>query len=336
MKKLFQFAVVMLVIAICFSPMALAQQKVHSHMMVVPKPHSQVHPDTALPPTPGLYAVSWGFVGTPYDSSQNAHGWLNNTDGYELYPCFGNSTNSSNPQGGGPNLDCQYVGDPQLALQSSGGVFGIPSYTWPLLTSTTYGVTAYGCDGDKNGTQNPYLQGETWDPAAIDGYYIPCGQMNTWYEDWSGDSTDEILWSAEVTQGTTVIADSGTQDWGPNGYAAISTPIDAVFYQDFNFGDLGVTGVNNGNCVPNNGYPFTTNTPVAADYPAIIAAGKKCGEPKTGIATIAVTIEVAKVAYTKSTKTSVCGAQGTPCYTAKYTQACPACKASFKWDIYLQ
>jgi hypothetical protein len=297
----FQCTVVALIIAFCaFGQFAIAQNKPHTHMLVIARGNAQNHHSDANP-APNLYAVTQGFYGTPYPN------WINNADGFELWPCFANSTTSgSNP---GPNLDCDTIGDPAIAFQSGGGAFGTAAYSWPLSNATTDGVTAYGCDGSTNGTQNPYTQGETWNPVAIDGFYIPCGQINTWYEDWTGDSTDEILWNAEVTQGTNVIADTGTQDWGPNAYGALTPPVDVIFYQDFNFGALGQTGKNNGNCVPNNNYP--TSLPVSS-YPVITAANKTCVDPVAGPATVSVTTEIATPTWTCAK--SVCKVK----YTKKY------------------
>jgi hypothetical protein len=305
--RLFQFAVIALIAAVCFGQFALAQQRAHSHMIVVPRPSSQVRPVTAATPAPGLYPSTQGFHGTPYPN------WINNSDGWELWPCFADSGDN------GPNYDCMYLGNPLISFPSHGGAFGLTSYSWPLTTSTNKnGVTSYGCDGTTNGTQVPYTQGETWDPWAIDGFYIPCGQIMTGYEDWTGDSTDEILWIAEVTQGTNVIADTGIQDWGPNTYGA--TPGDILFYQDFNFGALGQTGKNNGNCVPNFNYP--TSLPPSS-FPIITAANKTCVDPVAGLATISVTTEVATATWT--CKNSVCKVK----YTKRYS-------LEQKWNINLE
>ncbi len=119
----------------------------------------------------------------------------------------------------------------------------------------------------------------------------------TSYEDWTGDGTDEILWIAEITQGANVIAHTGTQDWGPNIYGTATPPADVLFYQDFNFGTLGRTGKNNGNCVPNFNYP-TSGPPTS--FPVITAAGKTCVDPVAGPATITATTEVATATWTCS------------------------------------
>lgn len=317
-----QFVVIAFVVTFCFGQLATAEMP-HSHMIVVPRAHSQIRPNTGGTgiPAAGLYAVTQGFFNTPYPN------WNNNSDGYELWPCFADTANSSSPTPG-PNPDCQYIGTPQIAFQSGGGAFGTAGYSWPLQTTSQYGITSYGCDGSTNGTQNPYTQGETWDPASIDGFYIPCGQINTWYEDWSNDSADDILWSAVVTQGTSVIADTGIQDWGPNTYAATAAPppIDVIFYQDFNFGALGQTGKNNGNCVPNFNYPTSTAGIATLSYPVITAANKTCVDPVPGPATISVTTEIATPAWTCKTTKGV-----TTC-TVKYTKKYSVAQ---KWNINL-
>lgn len=301
------FAVLALIVAFCsFTQPALAQPP-HSHMIVMPRAHAQANAQKPAALSAGLYGITQAFVGTPYPY------WISNSDGYELWPCFADSGTD------GPNLDCQYIGDPQIAFPTGGGALGIPALSWPLNSITNNGVTAYGCDGTTNGTQNPYTQGETWDPYAIDGFYIPCGQINTWYEDWTGDSTDDILWQAVVMQGKNIIADTGLQDWGPNVYGGLTPPVQIVFYQDFNFGTLGDTGKNNGNCVPNFNYP-TSGPP--SSFPVVTAANKTCVDPVAGPATISVTTEVAAPTWTCAK--NVCKVK----YAKKYSLA-------QKWNINL-
>jgi hypothetical protein len=310
--RFFHFAVIALILAVCFGQFAVAEQKTHSHIMVVPGANPQARPVTAATPAAGLYPSTQGFHGTPYPN------WINNSDGYELWPCFADSGND------GPNYDCWYLGYPMIDFPSHGGAFGLTRYTWPLTTSTNKnGVTSYGCDGTTNGTQVPYTQGETWDPWAIDGFYIPCGQIMTGYEDWTGDSTDEIIWQAVVTQvvsGVTVtIANTGIQDWGPNVYGSLTPPVNALFYQDFNFGALGQTGRNNGNCVPNFNYP-TSGPP--SSFPVITAANKTCVDPVAGPAAISVTTAIATPTWTCS---KVCKVK----YTKHYSLV-------QKWNINLE
>jgi len=260
-------------------------------------PHSQAQP--AIYPAPGLYAVTQAFVGSPYPN------WTNNTNGVELWPCFGS---------GGGNGDCPSIGNPAIGFD--GIAIGDPSFTWSLAA----------CDGTTNGTQNPYSwdQGATWNAYAINGFYVPCGQINIFYQDYTNDTSDDILWRAQVTQGLNVIADTGTQDWGPNGFAAINGQL-IVFYQDFNFGTLGDSGPNNGNCVPNYNYPDTI--PPALSYPVITAGGHTCGDPAAGPATMTVETSVATPTWTCKDKEGVvtCKVKYTTVYSLKQ-----------EWKIYLQ
>jgi hypothetical protein len=176
------------------------------------------------------------------------------------------------------------------------------------------------CDGTTNGTQVPYVLGETYNAFDMNGSYVPCGQVNTWYQDSSGDNSDDLLWSVVVTQGGSVIADTGTQDWGPNPFAGSIV----VFYQDFNFGTLGDVGPNNGNCVPSYNYPGSS-LPTA--YPVIVAADKTCVDPVSGPATIYVTTSLATPTWTCKTR------DGATTCTVKYTKTY---EMKQQWDIYLQ
>jgi hypothetical protein len=261
------------------------------HAVAVPQSHSQAQLTSY--PAPGLYAVTQAFAGSPYPN------WTNNTDGVELWPCFGD---------GGGNGDCSTIGNPAIGFD--GIAVGSPYFVWSVA----------GCDGTTNGTQVPYAQGETWNPFAINGYYVPCGQINIFYQDFSNDNTDDLLWSAVVTQGGNVIADTGIQDWGPNPFEGDLV----VFFQDSNFGTLGDSGPNNGNCVPNYNYPGAT---IPTSYPFIIAAGKTCVDPTAGPATITVTTSLSTPTWTCKTEHSV-----TTC-TVKYTKAY---SIKQQWSIYLQ
>jgi hypothetical protein len=280
-------ALVVVVAFCCCSQMAFAGP--HA---VAPKAQSQAQPNAY--PAAGLYPVTQSFSASPYPN------WLNNSDGVELWPCFGD---------GGGNGDCPTIGNPAIGFD--GIAVGDPFFVWSLA----------GCDGTTNGTQVPYTLGQTWIISAINGYYVPCGQINILYQDYANDNTDDLLFTIKVTQGANVIADSGTQDWGPNPFGSGEL---IVFYQDFNFGALGDIGPNNGNCVPSYNYPTTA---VPTSYPFMIAAGKTCVDPVTGPATIAVTTAISTPTWTCKTQHAV-----TTC-TVKYTK-----KYSMKqsWNIYLQ
>jgi hypothetical protein len=177
----------------------------------------------------------------------------------------------------------------------------------------------------------PYVwdEGATWSPFAINSYYVPCGQINNFYEDWTGDTSDDLLVTMEVTQGASVIADSGIQDWGPNPYGSSgSEGFIVANYQDFNFGALGDVGPNNGNCVPDYNYPTSspgTSNPLS--YPVITAAGHTCVDPVAGPATLYVTTTIATPTWTCKTKQSVTTCKVT--YANKYS-------LHQKWSILLQ
>jgi hypothetical protein len=275
----------------------VASAKVQTQSQAVPLTKSGPLP-------PGLYPVSQAFVHTPYNATLPNNGWVNNVDGSELWPCTT------------PSADCPTIGDPPIPF-SGGFVIGTPRFTFSLSA----------CNGTTNGTQVPYTwdQGETWNAFAINDYYVPCGQINALYEDWTSDSTDDVLTSYVVRQGLKVIADSGVQDWGPNTYYAGTGDLYTIIvYQDFNFGALGQTGPNNGNCVPNYKYPTTA---IPTSYPFIIAENLTCADPAAGLATITVRNELAA-----------------PTWTCKTTSEVTSCKVKYAikyaleqtWNIYLQ
>jgi hypothetical protein len=268
-------------------------------------PTAQSQAQSTSYPAPGLYAVTQAFAGSPYNPNLPGNGWTNNSNEVELWPCFG---------GGGGNGDCPTIGNPAIGFD--GIAIGIPYFTWSLAA----------CDGTTNGTQNPYSwdQGETWNPFAINGDYVPCGQLNTFYQDYTGDTSDDILFRAQVTQGGNLIADTGIQDWGPNQFGASNGEL-IVFYQDFNFGTLGDSGPNNGNCVPNYNYPNTI--PPTLTYPVISAGGHTCVDPVAGAATMTVETSVATPTWTCKDKEGIvtCKVKYTTVYSLKQT-----------WNIYLQ
>jgi len=167
------------------------------------------------------------------------------SSGADEWPCFGGDL-SLYP-------DC-----PGIAPE--GVVVGRPSYGWALSA----------CDSNTNGTTFTS--------------YVPCGQMAWWYEDDTADTTDDLVSSWVVTQGTTIIADSGLWDLGPNravnGYGN-------VFYKDQSFGGWtgSTVGLNNGNCNNNYNYPQPGSTPSTLTYPFRIEANKHCSEPTASTST---------------------------------------------------
>ncbi|MGA9642853.1 MAG: hypothetical protein WBQ72_15765 [Terriglobales bacterium] len=203
-----------------------------------------------------------------------------NSDGSDLWPCPG-----------GGLTDCPTIGDPTITFPAGGWALGNPSYQWSLS----------GCDGTTNGN-------------------VPCGQTETFYEDQSGDSTDDLTYLIEVTQGSKVIADSGIVDFGTNPYGGLSPAADVIIYGDQNFGTLGQTGKNNGNCEANYNYPGEGAPPTGL---FVVAANKTCSDPVAGAATLTATTSVSHPVWTN--KKGV--------YTVKYTV-----KYSVKqsWTINLQ
>jgi hypothetical protein len=207
-------------------------------------------------------------------------GEISNTDGTDGWPCFGG--------GSSPNPDCPTIGDPTVNFPTNGLAIGAPSYTWSLSNCNATSTTT-----------------------------PPCGQTETWYEDDTNDSADFLTYSIEATQGTSIIADSGVVVFGPNTFGGLSPAANVIIYGDQNFGTMGLTGPNNGNCDADFGYPLTSPT-FTSTY--VVQAGKTCVAPVAGPVTITAITEVGTPKYTKSTKTSVCGSVGVPCYTVKFTK----------------
>ena len=180
-------------------------------------------------------------------------------------------------------------------LPTGGAAIGIPQYVWSFSA----------CDGTSN--------------------LNPCGQTETWYEDDSGDTTDDLIYAITATQvqsGKTVyVADSGVVDFaGPNPFGGASPPADVVIYGDQNFGTGGATGKNNGNCSANFNYPVSWPT---ITYPYVVAANKTCVNPLPGLVTITALTELAHPTYTVHGSTA----------TVKFTVIK---KLTQKWTIWLQ
>jgi hypothetical protein len=244
-----------------------------------------------------LYSVGAWFAATSYPTA--------NTDGSNLWPCFGSYDGSSTST---ENPDCPTIGSPKVGFPIGGVVLGTPSYSWSLAACNATSSTS-----------------------------PECGETETWYEDDTNDlsATDELLYTIEATQGTTVIADSGTVDFGPNPYAGGSPAYDIIIYGPQNFGNMGVTaGPNNGNCIPNEGYPLATAANPGSVY--VVAAGKTCGVPTTGAVSLTATTEVGSPTYTAVTKGTGGNGQActktAPCYDTKWTSKY---KLTQKWTIYL-
>jgi hypothetical protein len=269
---------------------ASAQSKSRFHVKAVPATHSDANREVT---SDGPPANLYALEAAFTTTSYGTY----NSDGSELWPCFGGTT------------DCPVIGDPQVAFPDTGAALGGPAYVWSLPD----------CDGTTNGSS-----------MGGSPTYVPCGQTETWYEDDSNDATDDLLYRVEVVQGTNVIYDSGTIDFGPNPFGGLTPPADVIFSGDTNFGTLGETGKNNGNCVADEGYP-TSADPGAA--PFVIQANKTCVDPAAGVATVTATTEIATPTYTKKTTATACAPTAPPCYTVTYTKKY---EISQKWNIYLQ
>jgi hypothetical protein len=291
MKRIFQVAVVVLVVAFCFGQMALAENVPHYKVTVVPSTAHRTGVHSNAADTNNLYALWSAFAGGPEASYASPF----NTDGYEIWPCFGGGTAA--------NTDCPSIGNPTQDFATTGVVVGAPFFTWPLSFCDQTTTTA-----------------------------LPCGQTETWYEDDSADTTDDLLYSIVAQQGTSYIVDSGQLDLvGPNPYGAYGNPgVVVIISGDQGFGTMGQTGVNNGNCFGNYNYPLTSNSNPGVTY--AIASGKTCVAPVSGLVTFTAITELGLPKYTKSTSGTVCGVVGTPCYTVKFTK-----KKSItqKWTIWL-
>lgn len=133
--------------------------------------------------------------------------------------------------------------DPNAAdcsqISAGGVVVGTPAYTWSLAN----------CNANTSTSPN-------------------CGQLFWFYEDDTGDSTDHLIVSLTVKQGTDFILATGNVDLGPNSFPAGSI---VVIYDDTAFGTLGETGKNNGFCA---------------------GSKKTCSNPLKGIATVVFTTKV--------------------------------------------
>jgi hypothetical protein len=224
-----------------------------------------------------------------------------NADGSDLWPCFGFSP--------APNPDCATAGNPEIQLPLGGAVLGFPAHVWKLQTEGS--INGIGCDALTNGTTGP-------SGAA----YKPCGQIATWYEDDTFDSTDDLLQRIVVTQGVEerIIYDSGIVNYGPAG-PAVPYPVTVILNTDANFGYWpgATTGPNNGNCSGNIGYPLTSPANPGQVY--VVGGHTSCDQPVPGPAHFATYTVLATPTYRQVTG-AACTSKGvaSPCYTASWTK----------------
>jgi hypothetical protein len=230
-----------------------------------------------------------------------------NTDGTDIWPCFGGGT-ATNP-------DCPKIGSPSIAFPVGGVALGVPEYVWSLAK----------CNATS--TSSPV-----------------CGETETFYEDDSGDSGDQLTYIVTATQGTGTslkyVYDSGLVVFGPNTFGNLTPPADVVVFGPSNLGNMGqIGGANNGNCFADFNYPLT-----APAFPGVyvIAAGKVCSPAVSGLVNFTAVTEVATPAYHKQTTAAACtpiinGKPGTPvgppCYTTTFTKKFLVTQ---KWSIWLQ
>jgi len=299
-SRVFQLLAVFMILAVCVSGAFAEQHKSAPYHIAIVQNHHQGQQVPSPLLTANLYGTAATFVGSPYaDAAAAGYNPLNAT-GADLWPCFGSATDTAGTNANpycASFADDYYVstsGSPTTNVYIPGGaaVLGTPSYTWSLTA----------CDAS----------------TTADTFNF-CGQTNTWYEDDTGDSADELTYSITAQQGTTYVSDSGTVVFGPNGFGGASPAANVVIYGDANFGTDGVaTGPNNGNCSADFGYPLTAGAWPGSTY--VIAAGKTCKNPTAGTVSFVATTEVATPVYTESSKASVCLTTPTPCWTVKFTK----------------
>jgi hypothetical protein len=123
------------------------------------------------------------------------------------------------------------------SIATGGVVIGTPAYTQSLSN----------CDASASGASN-------------------CGQVFWFYEDDTGDTTDDLVVSIVVKQGKNYILDTGPFDFGANPFGGAPGTV-VVISDDTAFGTLGQTGPGNGFCA---GSTETCSNPVAGAATATV------------------------------------------------------------------
>lgn len=294
-----------------FSQPAVAQQNHRPRPTIKIMPRDRADAVAArrdAPPWPNLYSLQAAFTQTYPTIGANS-------DGTDVWPCTGGSSST------GANPDCPTIGSPTILFPANATAVGNPAFVWQLKNTAGSG-NGQGCDALINGT------------GHLGVPYLPCGQVETWYEDDSNDTTDELLYSMEAVQGEKTIYTTGTVDFGPNTYAGLTPPADTIIYNPLNFGfgpgDGPATGPNNGNCTPDFNYPLTA--PASPGEAYLVAANKTCVEPVPGPATIIVKTWLGSPIYTE-VKGAACTSQGvaSPCYTVEWIKKYEICQAFQIW-----
>jgi hypothetical protein len=303
--RLFKTLSLIAIVALLVCGQAIAADNSH-HYTIKIGPRTTQQDNYELPPanpTANLYALAQYFGATPQPFGTN-------TDGTELWPCVGTYNSASGTASENP--DCPTIGDPSQGFPFGGIVIGLPAYQFPLAACNATSTSA----------------------AA-------CGNIETWYEDDTGDSTDDLTYAVVVTQGANTIAASGTIDYGPNALGNNgSLGLQVGLFSDWNVGTQGQTGgINNGPCDGPIWYPLPGPTFPGGPYET--PSDKTCVAAVAGAVTITATTELAVPTYTKQTKVSSCtpivnGEGGTPvgppCWTVKYTKKYSVMQ---KWTIWL-
>ncbi len=175
---------------------------------------------------------------------------------FPLWQAF--TTYAIDPNTGVDEWPCS-GGQPECAtINPLGLVVGDPAYIWSLTD----------CNATSTSTPN-------------------CGQTETWYEDNTNDTTDDLIYSLVARQGKNYIYDSGTVDFGVV-YVGAPFPHLGGLISDSNFGTMGETGENNGNCYASYNYPY----PTLPGY-FTIAANQTCSAPIAGPVSITATTALA-------------------------------------------
>jgi hypothetical protein len=191
---------------------------------------------------------------------------------YDEWPC-----DPANYGGGSPSVACPYAtiqGESEndgSGVFSGGLVIGYPGYSIQFAGDTNLA----------NGDPPCYYNSA---PTLTNGLPPFCTQIVNFWEDDTTDSTDELYQTIEVTQGTSIILDTGVIDWGTNGDGT-GNPAENFEWIDVLFGTFGQTGVNNGMCLKANSIYAVGNEGPYWQY----ASAKTCGQPVPGAATVTVT-----------------------------------------------
>ena len=293
--------------AAVFSQSLAAQTTVHRHLISMGSSNAATRVQPVLPPTrlvplQAAMTQAYPIIGA-------------NSDGSDLWPCYGHTT---------PNGDCPTVGNPVVALPRGTLVTGKPAHSWALENGNIFGFglgNGIGCDAYVNGTTG-------LEPVL----YKPCAQITTFFEDDTNDADDDLLQRVVVTQGPNVIYDSGIVDFGPAG--PINYPVDVELYYDVNFGFWpgAESGPNNGNCTPDIAYPLAAPT-----FPGVIyqvAGGSTCRRPVVGRAHVRTETTLATPSYFQVTGHHCTGHNvASPCYEVTWARKHHIVQ---DWDVFLR